>query len=174
MEKNDNTIACPQCGHTNLQGEEECSHCLASLVPEDRSPDRRERSFMTRDKIASLPKMTPTRIAVGTPVRDAVAALKDQPDGCVMVMDGERLVGIFTQRDVLYKVAGQKQSEAPIERLMTAEPVRIHTRDSVSAAFNKMSVGGFRHLPVFDDDEKLVSQLTMSSLLQYLAQHLPA
>jgi CBS domain-containing protein len=69
---------------------------------------------------------------------------------CVLVVDDGRLVGIFTDRDAVLKVAGRPVSARPIADYMTRDPVVLRHDDTIAVAINKMAVGGFRHIPILE------------------------
>lgn len=172
MSRSQNVIVCPDCGAENLWGEVECVSCFVSLVQLDRSPDRQRKSSITLDCIGSLPLSLPSTVRHTDSVRQALEAFRDQIDGCLMVLGDEKLVGIVTERDILYKVAGGNlaRDQRTVDDIMTPDPVRVHVTDSVGAAFHRMAVSGYRHLPVFDG-ERLVGVATMRTLLAYLHDH---
>ena len=62
--------------------------------------------------------------------------------------DGGALVGIFTDRDAILKVAGQRRERPTIGDVMTHDPVILRSGDPVAVAIHKMAVGGFRHVPI--------------------------
>ncbi|MBM3464491.1 MAG: CBS domain-containing protein [Armatimonadetes bacterium] len=166
-------VVCPDCGTENLQGETECISCSAPLVEFDHSPDRSERNALISDRVSALDIGQPPTVDHSDSVRQAIETMRNSPDGSVLVLDGGRLVGIVTERDVLYRVmhSGMDLERALVSSIMTPDPVRVRVSDSVAAAFNKMSVGGFRHVPVLDG-ELVVGQLTMKTLLRYLSRKL--
>lgn len=169
-----NVVVCPDCGAENMRGEESCCECSASLVQLDKSPDRDGRTAISRDRIGDLSFCECKILSVSDSVHRAVRAMRGMVDACVVVMKGGRPVGIVTERDILYKVAGRDPATdtRTLEQLMTGDPVRVYTDDRVAAAFNKMAVGGFRHVPVFKGDQ-LVGVLSMTTLLKYLREHCP-
>lgn len=70
--------------------------------------------------------------------------------GAVLVMDGERLGGILTERDLLKAVAGGLSDEARVRDWMTRHPETVEASDATEHAAALMIHGGFRHLPVMD------------------------
>jgi CBS domain-containing protein len=70
--------------------------------------------------------------------------------GAVLVMDGERLVGILTERDILNAVAMGLTESARVRDWMTKSPETIDVSDETGHAAALMIHGGFRHLPVLD------------------------
>ena len=71
--------------------------------------------------------------------------------GAVLVLDGERLEGILTERDLMRAVAGGYSDEATVADWMTRHPETIDAADSTDHAASLMIHGGFRHLPVVEE-----------------------
>jgi CBS domain-containing protein len=71
--------------------------------------------------------------------------------GAVLVMDGDRLEGILTERDMLRAVAGGFREDAKVADWMTHHPETIEATDSTEHAAALMIHGGFRHLPVLEE-----------------------
>src|ERR671934_2857674 len=70
--------------------------------------------------------------------------------GAVLVMEGERLEGILTERDLMRAVAGGYSENAVVSEWMTRHPETVEASDSTDHAASLMIHGGFRHLPVLD------------------------
>ncbi|MGK5094307.1 CBS domain-containing protein [Deltaproteobacteria bacterium TL4] len=70
--------------------------------------------------------------------------------GCIHIVEGEKLVGIFTEGDVLHKVVDKVKTaeNLPISQFMTSNSVTLDLEDSIALAFHQMSVSGLHHLPV--------------------------
>ena len=91
-------------------------------------------------------------LSVGADERIAAAARRmvDRGVGAVLVMDGERLAGILTERDVLQAVAEGRAEDATVGERMTRQPETVEASESTGHAASLMIHGGFRHLPVTD------------------------
>jgi CBS domain-containing protein len=89
-------------------------------------------------------------LSVGADERIAAAARRmvDRGVGAVLVMDGERLAGILTERDVLRAVAEGRVEDATVAERMTRHPETVEASESTGHAASLMIHGGFRHLPV--------------------------
>jgi CBS domain-containing protein len=87
-----------------------------------------------------------------TTVRDAVRAMATHKIGAVMVGEGSRLTGIFTERDLAFKVvaAGRDPDTVRLAEVMTRDPDTLRPDDSAHDALQRMSQRGYRHLPVVD------------------------
>jgi CBS domain-containing protein len=92
---------------------------------------------------------------------------------CVLVVDSsDALVGIFTSRDFLNRVAAVRGDPAALAlgHVMTAEPRTLRPRDGVAFAINWMAVEGFRNVPIVDDDGKVLGVLTVWDVMRHLNQ----
>lgn len=103
-------------------------------------------------------------------VGDAIRAMQERRIGSVLVVDGTRLVGIVTERDVLMKVAGKEVSalEGPVEGIMTRAPETLRAEDSLIFLMNKMHVGGFRHVPIVDEEGTPQHVISLRAVLGHL------
>jgi CBS domain-containing protein len=61
------------------------------------------------------------------------------------------LVGIFTERDAVLKLAGRSMLGVDVGQVMTRDPVVLRHDEPIAVAINKMAVGGFRHIPITDE-----------------------
>jgi CBS domain-containing protein len=84
-------------------------------------------------------------------------------------------VGIFTQRDVLMKIVHDydRVKASPIRQVMTPDPVVVRDTDNPAKAINLMAVGGFRHIPVLDVDDRVVGLIGPRRATAYLKHHFP-
>ena len=88
-------------------------------------------------------------------VRAVVDAMAKRRFGAVPVVEGGRLVGIFSERDVLARVVAARKDPdtTPVGEVMTANPDTVKSSDSVLHALELMNQRGYRHLPVVDGAE---------------------
>jgi len=145
-------------------------------VKERESPGRKVLSEQALlEPIQRLFSAPPVCVAPETSVAEAVGLMQKHHHGCVLVRDASRLVGIFTERDVLNKVVGSGHDPARIavETVMTPDPETLPADASVAFALNLMSEGGFRHIPVVDDAHRPIGVLSVRNIVQYLAEFFP-
>ena len=88
-------------------------------------------------------------VAPETSLLDAARRMHERRVGAVVVLEGERLVGILTERDVLRAVATDRV-DGPVSESMTHSPDTIEADEQAGHAAALMIHGGFRHLPVVD------------------------
>ena len=101
------------------------------------------------------------------PVFDVVVAMSDGRIGAIPVIEGERLVGIFSERDLMTRVvvAGRDPRTTRVAEVMTHEVVTAGLDESVDRCLHKMQRAGCRHLPVVHDG-RVISMLSMRDLLR--------
>ncbi|HEX9785746.1 MAG TPA: CBS domain-containing protein [Opitutaceae bacterium] len=101
-------------------------------------------------------------VPISASVEDAVGLMNRHKMGSVVVMDGDRLVGIFTERDVLHRVmaAGLAPASTPVSQVMTPDPKTITPEMTIQETLALISEKRCRHLPVMEGDRMigLVSQ----------------
>jgi CBS domain-containing protein len=110
----------------------------------------------------------------GTTATDAIQLMLLRRVGAVAVVDGSQLVGIFTERDVLRKLAlsGRDPSKVAVSELMTAPVETIGPNTRPGAALALMNERHFRHLPIMDSGGKLLGMLSIRNLLQAQVEEL--
>lgn len=124
--------------------------------------------------IRGLEPREPTCIRPNTSIRDAIEAMNDARVGCVLVTQGDRLVGILTERDVLKKVVGKFELDNLVERFMTKNPETVRMDDGIAYALNKMHVGGYRHIPVVDNEGRPVGVVSVRDFVKFIVSLFPA
>jgi CBS domain-containing protein len=99
--------------------------------------------------------------------------MRAERTGAIMLCEGQKLVGIFTERDVLRLLADGASLDVPVREVMVRDPVTVRMSDTVGRAIALMSAGGFRRLPVVDGEGAVQGLLKVSGLLHYLVEHFP-
>jgi CBS domain-containing protein len=126
------------------------------------------------DSVSRLQPVRPLRIDRTATVAAAVAMMRENHAGCVLVCDAKAVVGIFTERDLLRRVvAAGKTWETPVADVMTPDPTCVQAKDPVRLAVRRMEQGGYRHLPVLDETGRPVGVLSSTRVVHYLAEHFP-
>jgi CBS domain-containing protein len=108
------------------------------------------------------------------PVAEVLRRMRHCGGVTALLMREGRLSGIFTERDMLTKVlADPEAGERPVRELMTANPVTALPQQDIRGALRVMRKGGFRDLPVVDENGRLLGNLTQGAVVRYLAGNLP-
>ena len=110
------------------------------------------------------------RIAPDATVFDAIGKMVQHNAGSLLVMDGDRIVGILTERDYLRRVAleGRSSRTTPVREIMTLDIVYVSPRHSVEDCMAIMTERRIRHLPVLDEG-RLVGIVSQGDLVKQLA-----
>jgi CBS domain-containing protein len=101
----------------------------------------------------------------GLTIAQVAERMVEREVGAVLVLEGERLAGIMTERDVLRAVARGIRDDARVRDWMTTDPETIDPSESTEHAATLMMHGGFRHLPV-TEDEAVVGIVSIRDLMR--------
>jgi CBS domain-containing protein len=115
---------------------------------------------MSRGLLAVEPALSLTEVAQRMVARDVGAAL---------VVEGERLVGILTERDVLRAVAGGIREDTTVADWMTRDPETMEPDEPIRQAAVLMIHGGFRHMPILEG-ERPVGMLSIRDLMRVVLE----
>ena len=148
----------------------------------DDSPKRR-RGFDARllqEPLTLLPSRSPMVFSETATVKDAMQAMQRRHRGCVVITDDgkstSKLIGIFTERDVLLKIidCGRNPATIPLSDVMTRDPETLALDAKLAWALNMMSVGGFRHLPVTDPHGRPALIISVRDIVEFLVESFPS
>lgn len=108
-------------------------------------------------------------------LRSVIERMNQERTGCVLIVDDGRLSGVFTERDVLTKLVDKDIDidRTPVEDLMTPDPECLTLDDGIAYALNKMTVGGFRHIPLVDGHGRPAGIVAMRNIVEYLVELFP-
>jgi CBS domain-containing protein len=126
------------------------------------------------DPVAKLLEQKTDRVEAVTPqtsVGEAVARMNERRIGSVLVMDGDRLVGIFTERDVLTRVVPQQLDarRTPVGEVMSRNPVSIAPTRTVQEAMMVMTDTRHRHLPVVEGGQ-VIGMVSIGDLTRWVVR----
>jgi CBS domain-containing protein len=104
------------------------------------------------------------------PVSAAVAGMREKNKNCAVVVADQKLVGIFTERDFLNRVAAERRdpSKVPVRDVMTPDPETLRAHDDVTYAINRMAIRRFRNLPIVDRNGCPTSVLDVRLVMMHL------
>jgi len=110
-------------------------------------------------------------------VAKAIELMRKKKVGAVMVVSAKkpkRLVGVFTERDLMNKALPMRGfGRLSISKVMTKDPEALRPQDSCAYALNKMSVGRFRHIPLVDERHLPVGMLSIRDVIDFLVELIP-
>lgn len=128
---------------------------------------------LAEEKVTEINSHPYTSISPDATIREALEKLGELQIACLLVEEQGSLVGVFSDRDVLKKVALEydKVKDRPVRDFMTADPVYVYETDSSAAALTVMAVLGFRHVPVLDLDDNIVGIISPQRVTNFLRSH---
>jgi len=114
------------------------------------SPDLE--SVLANESVGSAASHPALLVDAATRLVRVLQLMPEGNRGAVLVVSNGTLVGIFTERDVLMKVAGQSTDleHTAVSQVMTVDPVTLPVEATVAFALNEMVIEGFRHIPLVD------------------------
>jgi CBS domain-containing protein len=166
---------CPFCDYENIEGTDLCAECEQPLLDTSRTTAQTEiERGLIKDRMTDLEPKTPTTVAPETPVGEILKLMVDQSIGCVLVVEEEKIVGIFTERDALYKLntSFHRFKDQPVSEFMTKEPQTLDLQAKVVFALQRMDLGGFRHIPIVDAEGHATGIISVRDILRYLTDKL--
>ena len=115
------------------------------------------------------------KASVGESVRDAAADLAESRIGALPVVEGDAVVGIFSERDVIYGLARQGASmlDMQVGQVMTAPAITVTSDTPVLSALSLMTKRRIRHLPVVDDG-RLAGFVSIGDLVKWRIEKIEA
>jgi CBS domain-containing protein len=168
-------IDCPFCGAENIPGIDDCEECGQPLshVHSGGPANNVERSLI-KDRVAALAPKQPCTVGPDATVGEVLHQMATNRIGCVMIVEGGKPVGIFSERDALMKLNTEAAalSEHPISEFMTANPETLQESAKIAFAVQRMDVGGYRHLPIVSRDDQLQGIISVRAILNYLTDRM--
>lgn len=125
-------------------------------------------------QIRALEPKAAVSVTESASIAEAIALMIEQKVGAVLVVRQGRAVGIFTERDVLQRVAISGIDRGlPVSEVMTPNPEVLSLDDGIAFALNRMIARGFRHVPIVDKADRPVAVLSVREVVSYVVSLLP-
>jgi CBS domain-containing protein len=168
-------MICPDCHTDNVDGVDTCVNCGSDLRNLDLpSAESEFEEHLMSDPLGVVGAREAPGVSPRDPVYLAIHIMQRRGVECVLVWDNGEVVGILTERDILMKATGEKidLNAVRVADLMTPDPVIARDSDTLAVALHKMSVGGFRHIPLLtsDGDPAVVS---IQDLFRHISHFIP-
>jgi CBS domain-containing protein len=108
-------------------------------------------------------------------IRQAVALMREHGFGAILATEGDKLVGILTERDVIFKLVGVVDDflDRPVSSAMTRDPIALQREDGIVHVAHNMQVGGYRHVPIVDEENRPVSVVSIKDVARFVLSHFP-
>jgi CBS domain-containing protein len=114
------------------------------------------------------------RCSAQTSVAEVLKLLRTAKVSAVLVVEGDVLIGVFTERDVLIKIAGNPDTwQQPVADFMTRDPQVMQPERSVNEALQLMEDGHYRNVPILDERGHVVGNLPQHEVIRFLTDQFP-
>lgn len=112
-------------------------------------------------------------------ISDVVKMMQKKRIGSIILTDDEGILsGIVTERDILLKVVGifdkAELEKTPISKVMTEEPQTLRAGDEIAYVMNNMHAGGYRHIPIVNQEGEPLSIISIKDVLTYILDFFPS
>ena len=126
------------------------------------------------ERLRSLALPEPATVPTGTTLKETLRVMRACGRGAVLIARAGRVIGIFTERDVLNKVfPGPVDGGQPIDGLMTAKPASLTPDATLGDAVRLMTEHGYRNIPLVDAEGRPAGMIAARDIVQYVAEHFP-
>ncbi|MEK6530287.1 MAG: CBS domain-containing protein [candidate division NC10 bacterium] len=137
---------------------------------------RKLEGALLNDAVNLLAPSEPICLPATATVHEAITKMLANRRAAVVIVDGDgRLIGIFTERDVLTRVVGQSRDVqgTTLAEVMTRDPEALSPRDRICFAVNRMNNAGYRTVPLVDAERRPIGIVTVSDVVKWLAEIFP-
>jgi CBS domain-containing protein len=129
---------------------------------------------LRNEKVRAVAQQEPVSVSSDTPLDQALAQMRRGGGDALLIIDGGRLTGIVTERDVLTRVLGNDvDGSRSVSEFMSREPRTLGAEATLLEAITAMESGHYRNLPLVDDAGTIVGMLRQQDLLEYVAEAFP-
>ncbi len=130
---------------------------------------------LVKRAVSELNPAKPVIVAPQTPVAEVLNLLVQASIGCVLVVEDEELVGVFSERDALMRLNTDAADlgDRPISDYMSSSPESLEVDDKIAFALHMMDLGGFRHVPLLKDG-RVDGIISVRDILRYITADLVA
>ncbi len=129
---------------------------------------------LKKELVRHLPLPDPIVLTEETPISEAIQKMQEAGRGCILVARDGRLIGLVTERDILVKYLGQPgKTFFTLREIMTTDPKRLSPDASLEKAIQAMSEGGYRHIPLVDQENQICGVVAVRNIVNYIAEHFP-
>ena len=155
----------------NNQEIEEDQEWFEGLGDQD-DPEMKE-AIKIQDPISSMTLSEPIIIDLGTNLRHVLDKMQEDKINCILTLTDGMLGGILTERDILLKVTGKgfDLDLTTIDEFITPNPESVTPDNPLAYALNKMYIGGFRNVPVVNDELFPIGIIGIADIISSIADY---
>ena len=135
-------------------------------------PEMKE-AIKIQEPISAMTLSEPTIIDLGTNLKHVLDGMQENKINCILTLNDGTLGGILTERDILLKVTGKgfDLDLTTIDEFITTNPESVTPDDPLAYALNKMYIGGFRNVPVVNDELYPIGIIGITDIIASIADY---
>ncbi len=165
-------MICRSCKHKNIDGADDCEKCGQSLIADEppmAKANAGREGTIACEPLSQVMAVPPILVSPTATLQEVVDRLVAGNVGCVLVVAQGKLVGIFSERDLLLKIGDRyhELKSSPVREFMTPDPETLPPDATIAWAMNRMDVGGFRHIPIAKEGHPL-AMVSVRDLIRHL------
>ena len=147
-------------------------------IMDEKTPDEPSKTLSPHEIHVPLHSLMhpPVTIDIGGSTQEAIDRMLDSKVGAILIVSDGVLKGIFGERDVLLKILNKPVgdlTQVSIEQFMKADPQTAQVADSLDTAILYMAKGGYRHIPIVNEQNQPVGIVSIRHIISYLVEHFP-
>jgi len=125
--------------------------------------------------ISNLPQYKAICLDESATLEEAIKTMQNKKIGSVLITNNGQLTGIITERDILLKVTGvvTDLAAAKVRDYMTEDPQCLRSEDMIAYVMNNMHVGGYRHVPIVDDNGIPLTVISIKNVMTFILDYFP-
>ena len=164
-------LVCPDCGHANLAGADACEECRQPLGAAGSAlPPSALRRTLLETTIGELQPALALTVAPSDAVLAVIKKMRDRKVGSALVVEDDRLVGVFTERHIVTRLTGRPAGEVEgmtVSQAMSREPKSLREDDTLAFVVHRMAIDNVRHVPI-DHPGHPLRFISVRRVLQFL------
>ncbi len=124
--------------------------------------------------LGSIMNQVPS-VQSGSSLQEALDLMVSYDIGSIFVVADKKLEGVIGERDILLKVLNKSSEydKLTVDSFMKVDPLTLRPDDLLDTAIQKIAEGGFRHIPIIDEDNVPLGMLSVRDVISYLVEHFP-
>jgi CBS domain-containing protein len=135
---------------------------------------RPHRAGWLQRSLSEMEHRPPLCVSPDTSIAEVIAEMNRGHESAALVLENDKVLGIFTERDVLTRVVESGEGlSRPVSDVMTSSPHVLSESTLLSAAMRTLALGSYHHLPVVDQAGYPIALVSLQSIISYLADQFP-
>lgn len=130
--------------------------------------------ILQSEKIDHLHLNVKYSVQITDSLKNVIQLMKDKNIGCLTICDGKKVVGVFTERDLLLRILNHDiDYDSSIEQWMTPNPITAAKDASIGSVIEMMAKNGIRHVPWVNKKNEFIGQISVRNIVDCIVEYHP-